>query len=474
MKAHLLTSFRARAMAGAAIIIALLAGGMSLTIHRLDAAATQQVEHIRAEELAITLAERLRWTGELIVSAGRGYLFSGDRVLLAKLHKAQSDFDQGVRALKNNAAVTLSGGARIAEIERAANDFMRDQGELVIARQQSADLGGLARRFDEELLPLQGELGRSLDRFVDTSEAALNDVYNEAARDRGRLTSELHGLVASLVASTLVISWLFATRLAQAYRKEKDAVSTAQKALSARDELLAILAHDLRNPLGAITMKATLLRKTAESEKTRQQAESIENVTMRMEYLIKNMLDAATMEAGQFSVTPAQCIVEDLLRDTTEMFGPLAASKQIRLVQKASEPGLAFRADRERVLELLSNLLGNAIKFTPQRGEVTISIERQGEMVCFAVADTGPGITGEHLPHIFNRFWKFEASGKKGTGLGLFIAKGIVDAHGGRIWAESAPGRGATFYFTLPIAKSPGTDVARAEPDDSLTRAARA
>jgi signal transduction histidine kinase len=210
-------------------------------------------------------------------------------------------------------------------------------------------------------------------------------------------------------------------------------------------------------------MKAALLRRTAESAKTRERAESIENVTRRMEYLIKSMLDVTTMEAGRFSVTPVRCDVKSLLRETSEIFETLAGSKQIQLQQKEAEPGLVVHAERERVLQVLSNLLGNALKFTPPGGNVVLAIARHDEGVRFTVADTGPGIPDQYLPHIFDRFWKAEARGKTGTGLGLFIAKRIVEAHGGRIWAESEPGHGATVSFTLPIADAYATEAADVE-----------
>jgi signal transduction histidine kinase len=110
-----------------------------------------------------------------------------------------------------------------------------------------------------------------------------------------------------------------------------------------------------------------------------------------------------------------------------------------------------IRADQERVLQVLSNLVGNALKFTPEGGLVTLSAERDATMVRFAVVDSGPGIPREDLARVFDRFWRKETPGKKGTGLGLFIAKGIIEAHGGRIWVESDTGRGASFYFTIPL-----------------------
>jgi signal transduction histidine kinase len=438
-------------MAGYAAVVLLLAGGMTFAIRRLEVLATGQIAHFQTEENEITLAERLRWSGAVIVSAGRGFLLSGDATLLVRLQEAEADFDRSIQALKDE-ALSPSGALLVAEVERIATSFVRRQEQLVTARQQGVDTQELAHRFEGELLPLQRELGQSLNRLVDTKEAALKAAYEQGAAAQAQLSFWMHGLLGFLVLMSLGASWYFARLLAWSYRQEQEALETAQRALATRDELMGIIAHDLRNPLNAIKLKAVLLRKAAGSEKSREQAESIEHITLRMEHLIKSMLDVATLEAGRLSVTPAPCGVEGLLREAVELFGSLSAAKQIELrLRGVSEPGLTVQADRERMLQVFSNLLGNAIKFTPQGGQVVLSVERQGEVARFAVSDSGPGIASEHLPHVFDRFWKHEAAGKKGTGLGLFISKGIIDEHGGRLWAESAPGQGATFYFTLPL-----------------------
>jgi signal transduction histidine kinase len=174
------------------------------------------------------------------------------------------------------------------------------------------------------------------------------------------------------------------------------------------------------------------------------------------------LLDVTTLEAGRFAVSVTRCAVADLLRETADLFGVLAASKEVHFEQSANEPRLMLLVDRERVLQVLSNLIGNALKFTPPGGDVILSIERQGGMVRFQVRDTGPGINADNLARVFERFWT-ETPGKKGTGLGLFIAKGIVEAHGGRIWVESELGHGTRFFFTLPIAEAAAAQVVSAE-----------
>ena len=465
------TRFLARAATAGTVVILIFAAGMAVSIRQFEAVSAAQVTHVRGEEYEGSSVERLRWSGELIVSAGRGYLISGDPALLARLRAAESTFDQGVRNLRGE---TLS--AREDELvtaaEQSARDFRRKQDNL-LADRDHFDARTLVRRFEGELLPLRHPLQKSLDLLADAKEADLKQIYRQAEADRSRVALRLYALLGVLTLTGFAITWFLAKRLADSYRAERDALDAAERAVGARDELLGIVAHDLRNPLGAIAMKAALLRKVADSEKVRQQAESIENITMRTEYLIKSMLDVATIEAGRFTVHPGTCDVEGLLHETMQMFGPLAAAKKIRLEQRAAQPDLTIPGDRERILEVLSNLVGNALKFTPAGGEITTSIERESaSRVRFTVSDTGPGIAKEHLPHLFDRFWKHERHGERGTGLGLFIAKGIVEAHGGTVWAENDPGGGARFQFTLPTEPpSPAatSSVARAERATNLS-----
>jgi signal transduction histidine kinase len=224
----------------------------------------------------------------------------------------------------------------------------------------------------------------------------------------------------------------------------------AQRAIRARDDVLAIVSHDLRNPLHAIGMASNLLaRPGAPPSRVRAHAAAIERATRRMGRLIRDLLDSSRLETGRLVLERQAAQVGVLLAEAVAILAPLAAEKPITLVLASAAEGLEVYCDRERLLQVLSNLIGNALAFTAAGGTVTISAEADGAYVRFSVQDTGVGIPVEHQRRIFDRYWRSRES-RQGTGLGLAIAKGIVEAHGGRIWVESSPGEGATFRFTLP------------------------
>jgi signal transduction histidine kinase len=233
----------------------------------------------------------------------------------------------------------------------------------------------------------------------------------------------------------------------------------SDEALAARDDFLGMVSHDLRTLLGGIAMRAAMLiRNASEDEagkRTRRDAESIQHFTSRMNRLIGDLLDVASIEAGKLKVEPRSEDAIRLVRETVEVFHPAALAKGISIDTDVARDSLLARFDHERILQVLANLLSNAIKFTPEGGRISIRVEPVEEEVRFSVTDTGPGLTGEDLGRIFERFWQVVTGDKRGLGLGLYISKCIVEAHGGRIWAESTPGAGSAFFFTLRGARPP-------------------
>lgn len=227
----------------------------------------------------------------------------------------------------------------------------------------------------------------------------------------------------------------------------------ADSAIGSRDDFLGMVSHDLRNMLGAMALSATSLstiRCQGEvASALARTAQRIQHYTARMDRLVGDLLDVVSIEAGRLALRPARHMPGELLSETAEVFLAIAGRKDIsiQIDERAGAPTLNY--DRERILQVLANLVGNAVKFTPKGGKILLRLEPDGDGVRFAVADTGIGIAPEKLQRIFDRFWQADERGQAGVGLGLYISKCIVDAHHGRIWVDSRLGEGSTFYFTL-------------------------
>jgi PAS domain S-box-containing protein len=221
-----------------------------------------------------------------------------------------------------------------------------------------------------------------------------------------------------------------------------------------RDQVLGVVAHDLRNPLSAIRMRASLFKRHGPEPERRSQkpVEAIELAVRHMNRLIQDLLDIALMEAGQLAIERARLSASGLMVEAVDMQRSLSSSSSLELRIEADSNVPEIWGDRDRLLQVFENLIGNAIKFTKPGGCITVGAASRDHEVIFRVVDTGSGIAPENLPRVFDRFWQATRANRQGAGLGLPITKGIVEAHGGRIWVESTPNRGTTFFFTIPEA----------------------
>ena len=244
----------------------------------------------------------------------------------------------------------------------------------------------------------------------------------------------------------------------------------AQQALQARDEVLGIVAHDLRNPLSTIVMQAELLKLPRGEQEPgfRDVALSIHRSAVRMSRMIQDLLDIARVESGHFLVERSRVPVSQLICEAVNSQESIAAAASVDLRLEVARDVPDVWADRDRLLQVFDNLVGNAIKFTPPGGHIRVGAAAPNEdEVQFWVADTGVGVAAEDLPHVFDRFWQAYEGERRGTGLGLTIVKGIIEAHAGRIWVESAVGMGTTFFFALPAAVQTVGDSVRAAKQQS-------
>jgi PAS domain S-box-containing protein len=289
---------------------------------------------------------------------------------------------------------------------------------------------------------------RSLTSLPLAARGRLVGVITLISTDEGRTLDSDHVSVAESVSRLLALSI-----------DNAGLYQTAQRATVARDEILGAVSHDLRNPLAAISLCARALSGETPGQNRREIIGAIVESAGMMNRMIEDLLDVATIDSGHFRVDPSPQAVEPLFERVIEMTSGAANERHVE-VHCALPPALPrVNVDPTRFVQVLANLVGNAVKFTDPGGRVTVSAKPNADHAVISVRDTGIGIPEAHLPHLFDRHWHSRRTARTaGTGLGLAIARGIVHAHGGRIWVDSTEGVGSTFSFTVPIAPDANPD----------------
>lgn len=259
-----------------------------------------------------------------------------------------------------------------------------------------------------------------------------------------RVGSEIRGVMA-------VVEDISGRKAAEAERARL--LEQAERATRARDELIGVVSHDLKSPLNVIRLRAELLHRGGDGEQVGRHAEAILRTANRMTRLIAGLLDSARMEAGTLVLQLGPVDAAQLAQAAVEEVRPLAADRGLALQVELAPALPPLRADTDRLLQVLVNLLGNAVKFTPRGGRIELRAQLGAGGMRFEVVDSGPGLGPDALAHVFERFWQGPEGRAAGSGLGLYIARQFVQAHGGEIGVESAPGQGSRFSFTLPQAE---------------------
>jgi signal transduction histidine kinase len=296
---------------------------------------------------------------------------------------------------------------------------------LELEMERRGDLEDQLQRLRE----LAGELAGA------PSYAAIDEL-----RDRGR-----DELVAPALREILERQCALAIERVRVIERERRARVDAEDAMRAREEILSVVSHDLRNPLGTIMIGVSKLRH-GESDRVRVTADRIQHQTVHMARLIDDLVDFAGIQAGRLTLSRARHAPADLVSTVSELFGPVAHERGLAFAAAAPRDLPPVHCDPERAVQVMATLIANAIQVTPTGGAIEVGATPDAERVVFFVRDTGPGIDPAELPNVFGRG---ASTAYRGSGLGLSIARGIVDAHGGRIWAESQVGVGSTFYFSL-------------------------
>jgi signal transduction histidine kinase len=346
-------------------------------------------------------------------------------------------------------SLQMERAATDTEIARRQDAITAKSEEVVDrARQRADDVLEDARDRADQVLERQGSTTsqrRTLKTERASEDAALREERSTADEEADRERAERQRALDSLL------------RLEREITDERLLLERAggDAMLDARDDLMGMVSHDVRNLLGGIALAAELQIKTATDDaagkRAVETAQRIRRFTARINRLIGDLVDVASIEANRFSVMAEPGDARALIRESLEAFGPLLEDRQVELVAEGDLDEEAVAVfDHDRILQVLANLVGNAIKFTPPGGRVTLRMRRGTGEVELSVQDTGQGVSPQDLTHLFEQYWQAQKGDARGMGLGLFISQRIVEAHGGRIRAQSVVGEGSTFLFTLP------------------------
>jgi signal transduction histidine kinase len=285
-----------------------------------------------------------------------------------------------------------------------------------------------------------------LDRERQRADSAVETERRDHEADRGRVEEQRQHTDDQLSAERS-----HADVAVAAFDVTKTALSNANSTQARQRDVLRMVTHDLRNPLCVIAVNAQTIADDSKEAATREAADEVTRAAARMERLLTDLLDVARIDSGMLRIVKRPHDVGALLTEVRQSYGPLFAARGVTFAVEEPATRVLASFDSDRIVQVLSNLLGNAMKFVPSKGTVDLHAETRVGHVEFVLADNGPGILPAALPHVFDRFWQVERGARRGLGLGLYICKEIVEAHGGRIWAESNVGKGATFWFTLPL-----------------------
>jgi signal transduction histidine kinase len=411
----------------------------------LVAAQNMATRAMRLQEVTAALSQARTETGVADVVLGRGLgVVEGQRGILARVDGDRLKVIRATGYSSNDGEHVTRSLVEPSPLSQAVRT-----GEpvwLTSAQELRAQFPDVFRH-DHALRPAQAIVAvplRHCDELVGAIEMSFAEPTALGAADQ---------------AFTLLLAQATADALfrAQSYDAELQARRDAESRARERADVLGIVAHDLRNPLNVISTSGELLSEGEflTPDQHQQMIDVMQRAVRQMNRLIGDLLDASQLQAGHLTLELSDVDARQLVRATTEMCRHEAATRDIELSTVVPEDETIIRADEGRVMQALGNLLGNALKFTDPGGQVVLSVVEQGGEIVFSVSDTGHGIAPEQCVHLFDRFWQARDGDKRGVGLGLTIAKGIVDAHGGKIWVESTPGVGSTFFVALPMKPEP-------------------
>jgi len=317
-------------------------------------------------------------------------------------------------------------------------------------------LGVVAASLAEERIQADDSLREErdrLDRVLLDERQVTDEALAEERQERQRLVEQERRRTDSTLDRERSDTDHAVEQTFELLQQEEDRHEIARNMVVTRDQFLAIVSHDLRTPLSVVVVNAAMIAERLPKDGASDLARAIARVQRaadQMDRMVSDLLDATRFEHGQFRLSPRTADIVAVLRESAAQFEELARAQGVTLRVDAPAKPIEARFDRDRIVQVLSNLLRNALQFTPCGGEITLRAVAQIHACRIDVSDTGTGISSSDLDRIFNLFQQTDGAHPRGLGLGLYISRAVVEAHGGKIWVDSEPGKGSTFSFTLP------------------------
>jgi signal transduction histidine kinase len=455
-----LKGFNRKLFAGIGLILILIIPILGASLYSLYRVVSDQDELIAVYTEELLLARDLRRLVTQQDAAMPVFILTGDESVLNEFKRANANFITTMNRLDTKARDQES-IFMLAEIRRVHKELYGLSLPGIELKRTGSSVAAVTAYFRERVAQKATLLSEQMDKFV----KKIGDAYEVEKTGNVRNSGRIFKILA--VASVLTLFFCAAVtgllfnliRQKRAYDETNELLVVRERQLSqARKDTLEVVAHDLKNPLASIKLstQAALSKLQKNPSEASNLVKSLE-VTLKssnsMQRLIDDLLDHAKVESGSLVLERVDCEVETFLHALMFRFEPIAAGKKIELRCKVEGNLLPLCVDEGRFEQVLSNLIGNALKFTPTGGKVHVMAAPNNHNIYFSVSDSGPGMTKDQCAHVFERYWQVRETASQGTGLGLAIAKAIVQAHGGKIWVESELGKGSTFFFSIPVSK---------------------
>lgn len=414
-------------------------------ISYLDQSYLQTSQEMGKHFKCLYLSEHLRNLGHTVENQLTGLALGIGSDELPQFNKSVNSFHSNLEKIKSECTNASAQKMRIVE---ELSRLEKEKLNLISSQSRPTSLKEFRRYLKNYFGPLHLASKEYIEKLISLEQHDLEKAHAETEESWHQGVERL-GLL-SIVG--FIISFILVTIVMALMLRLKKALAETVRAVKGRDDVLAVVSHDLKNPLSSINLNSQiLLRKISPDEKIIKNVKSIQNSSNVMLNLIQGLLDQAKMEAGKFELDLKEENFQDLLLETESMLVPLAEKKSIQITNQVTATLYPVKCDKKRLMQVLSNLIGNAIKFLSDGGEIKVIAKEEGSLLKVSIQDNGPGIAEKDIPHLFDRYWQVKKTAKQGTGLGLSIVKELIEAHGGKVWVESQLNRGTTFLFTIPL-----------------------